>query len=115
MGVLSFGKKLLKRDHNYTVRKSIQWFGTEYGGFYLDSSLLDASSTLLSFGVGEDISFDLAVYAHGVKNIHLFDPTPKSIAFMKALNLPAAIHFHSVGLSDVNETAKFFLPKNDNY
>lgn len=115
MGILSFGKSLLRRNHNYVSGDSIKWFGTDYGGFYVDVSLIKPSSTLFSFGVGEDMSFDLAVHNLGVKNIHLFDPTPKAIAFVKSQNLPAAFSFHPFGLSDQNEKATFFLPRNDNH
>ena len=114
MQIISFCKKLVKRSHNYVSQSSIKWFGSGYGGFYLDTSLLNTSSNLISFGVGEDISFDLAVFKHGVKNIYLFDPTPKSVVFIKAQNLPSNFHFYPVGLSDQNQQASFFLPKNDN-
>jgi FkbM family methyltransferase len=114
MGIISFSKKLLKRDHTYVADNSIQWLGTEYGGFYLDKSLLGTSSNLFSFGVGEDISFDLSVSKLGIQRIYLFDPTPKSIDFIKGMNLPENFQFYPVGISDKDEYADFFLPKNVN-
>jgi len=115
MGIFSFGKRLLKRNHTYVSGGDIKWIGSDYGGFYVDVSLLRPSSVLFSFGVGEDISFDLAMYNLGVINIHLFDPTPKSISFVSSQNLPAGFSFHPFGLSDKNEKATFFLPKNDKH
>lgn len=114
MGIISFFKKLLKRNHTYISSNSIQWFGSGYGGFYLDKSLLGTTTNLFSFGVGEDISFDLSVSKEGIQNVFLFDPTPKSIEFIKASNLPANFHFYPIGISDEDEQAVFFLPKNDN-
>lgn len=113
MQTISFLKKLLRRNHTYVSRNSIHWFGTEYGGFYLDKSLLTASSICFSFGVGEDISFDLAVSRLGCKNIFLFDPTPKSIEFISKKQLPEKFRFYSYGVSDKDEKADFFLPKSD--
>lgn len=114
MKLISNLKTLIKKDHTFVSGDSIQWFGTTYGGFYLDPSLLNASSNLLSFGVGEDISFDIAVSKRNIGNVFLFDPTPKSIDFIKNTQLPGNFHFYSVGISDIDEQASFFLPKNDN-
>lgn len=114
MQLISSLKNLLKTDRTYVGSPFIKWSGTEYGGFYLDFSLLNPSSNLFSFGVGEDISFDLAAGELGVKNVFLFDPTPKSIEFIKKTKLPDNFHFFPFGISDKDEDADFFLPKNDN-
>jgi len=37
------------------------WYGSPYGGFYVDPTLLDENSVVYSFGIGEDISFDLDI------------------------------------------------------
>lgn len=113
MRLISFCKSLAKRNHTYISKSSIRWFGTEYGGFYLDASLLNSSTNLLSFGVGEDVSFDLEVSNLGVRNIFLFDPTPKAVEYVKGLRLASNFQFYAFGLSDQNEQAKFFLPKNE--
>ena len=57
----------------------VHWYGNDYGGFYLNPNIIKDGSTIYSFGIGEDISFDKAVLeAHSVQ-IFGFDPTPKSI------------------------------------
>ena len=114
MGLISFCKRLLKRDYTYRAGDSVQWFGNEYGGFFLDRSLLDSGANIFSFGVGEDISFDLAVSRQGVQQVFLFDPTPKAIEFIENARLPDNFQFYSIGISDKDEQANFFLPKNDN-
>jgi FkbM family methyltransferase len=114
MQIISSIKNLIKRDHTYVASSLIQWHGNKYGGFYLNSSLLSPLSSLFSFGIGEDISFDLAVSQQGVQNIFLFDPTPKSINFIKRQNLPENFRFYPVGISDENGYSSFFLPKDNN-
>lgn len=114
MNLIFYFKNLIKRDHTFVSGSSVQWFGTEYGGFYLDVSLLNNSSTLFSFGVGEDVSFDIAVSRRQIGKVFLFDPTPKSINFIKNTKLPMNFRFYPIGISDKDEIASFFLPKNSN-
>ena len=37
----------------------MQYLGTEYGGWLVDLDLIPERSTIVSAGIGEDISFDL--------------------------------------------------------
>lgn len=81
------------------------------GGFGVDLRELKDSCVLYSFGVGKDISFDISVSQHCPKmEIHLFDPTPNSIDWIKKQDLPEYFHFHPVGLSDKDGTEEFFIP-----
>jgi glycosyltransferase involved in cell wall biosynthesis len=42
-----------------------QWYGNNYGGFFICPEFLNSNSIVYSFGIGEDISFDQAViYSH---------------------------------------------------
>ena len=41
---------------------------------------LGSDSIVYSFGVGEDVTFDLALIDRYGMTVHAFDPTPKSIA-----------------------------------
>lgn len=107
-------KKLLKKNHTYRRHPGVKWFGTEYGGFYLDESRLKPGDNLFSFGVGEDISFDISVSKIINGPVYLFDPTPKSIAFVRNESLPPHFSFQPIGISDKDERADFFLPKNEN-
>lgn len=55
-------------------------FGTNYGCFILPTDInLNKDSIIYSFGVGEDISFDVSLSKHTDSKIHLFDPTPRAI------------------------------------
>lgn len=55
-------------------------YGTQYGGFYLpDDISLPESPIIYSFGVGEDITFDVIIANKFKSKVHLFDPTPRAV------------------------------------
>jgi FkbM family methyltransferase len=60
--------------------------GTQYGGWALDTSLVPSNSTIISAGIGEDISFDLFLIKNRNCNIIGVDPTIKSHTFIKNQN-----------------------------
>ena len=108
---LSGAQKHLRK----TVRCQAVWYGNEYGGFYVCPAALPAQSIVYSFGVGEDISFDRAMMEKHTCEVFAFDPTPKSIQWVKQQSLPACFHFFGFGISDRNGTALFYLPQNEAY
>ena len=103
-----------------TTTYNVTKYGNDYGGFYVyDDSLRRSSHTIVySFGIGTDLSFSEAILEklRGAI-IYAFDPTPKSIDYVKnhSLNSNPRFRFCSFGLSDVDGTEKFYLPRNDNY
>ena len=62
---------------------SFNLIGTEYGGWMLDLELVPSDSTIISAGVGEDISFDLHLMNTRACKIVGVDPTPKSHRFIE--------------------------------
>lgn len=74
-------------------------------------SILPHDSTIYSFGVGEDISFDLALIQRFGVTVHAFDPTPRSIAWMQEQNLPPELVFHPFGVGGVDGIRKFSPPR----
>ena len=60
--------------------------GTDYGGFYLPWKIaFSKKSVMLSFGCGEDISFDIAMAKMHRMTVHLFDPTPRASIHVEAV------------------------------
>lgn len=57
--------------------------GTDYGGFLVDYDLVKQGSTVISAGVGEDISFDIGLINKKGCNVIGIDPTPKSHKFIE--------------------------------
>lgn len=89
--------------------------GSDYGDWVIHPDLLDASSIVYSFGVGEDISFDLALIEHYGVTVHAFDPTPKSIAWIEQQALPAQFVFHPFGIANYDGMATFNPPSDPTY
>jgi FkbM family methyltransferase len=81
--------------------------GSGTASYVLQPQGLNPTSVVYSFGVGNDISFDISlIQAYGV-SVHAFDPTDNSARFLADSDLPAEYHFHQVALSDADGTAEF--------
>lgn len=71
---------------------------------------LGADSVCYSFGVGEDVSFELALMERFDLRVEAFDPTPRSLAWIKSQVLPRRFTLHEVGLAAWDGTAPFRPP-----
>jgi FkbM family methyltransferase len=94
---------------------AIEYFGTGYGGWPVITSLLTAESTVLSFGLGEDISFDLDLIERFELSVHGFDPTPKSCQWLADQSLPDRFYFHNIGLAAETGTLTFNAPVEEGF
>jgi FkbM family methyltransferase len=65
-----------------------------------------------SFGVGEDVSFDLELIRRFHATVHAFDPTPRSVTWIARQQLPATFHFHPYGIADHDGVCSFLPPEN---
>lgn len=103
-----------------SIKRSIDinhlWYGSNYGGFFVHPDSLNESSIVYSFGIGEDITFDLAlIKTHGC-SVFGFDPTPKSINWIGSQkSLPDGFKFHPFGIGAESGERIFFLPHNPNH
>ncbi len=68
-----------------------------------------------SFGIGEEISFDLEMIKRYHAQVFAFDPTPKSIRWVEQNVKSNSFHFMPVGLSEKDGIEKFHLPKNPGF
>ncbi|MDO8897580.1 MAG: FkbM family methyltransferase, partial [Bacteroidales bacterium] len=88
------------------------WYGSSYGGFFLNPKLLKPSSIVYSFGIGEDISFDLKVIKTHHCQVLAFDPTPRTIRWVNNQKLPSEFIFQNIGLSETAGMVSFNIPAN---
>jgi FkbM family methyltransferase len=88
--------------------------GSAYGGWTIHPPL-DHDSVIYSFGVGEDISFDLALIERYGVTVHAFDPTPRSIAWVREQRPPAGFRLHEYGLAAYDGVATFHPPANPDH
>ncbi|HYF62785.1 MAG TPA: FkbM family methyltransferase [Herpetosiphonaceae bacterium] len=103
----------LGRDPNIApdVRVPTERHGSAYGGWEIRPPL-NSDSVIYSFGVGEDISFDLALIERYGVTVHAFDPTPRSVAWVRQQRPPAGFRLSACGLADYDGAATFFPPAN---
>lgn len=92
-----------------------EYHGNEgYGGWSIPVGVLRKDSTVVDVGLGEDISFSESLIARYGCCVHGFDPTPRSIDYVRKRN-PANFHLHSMGVAGSNRTATFFLPNDPSH
>src|SRR5580692_11324759 len=93
----------------------LEKFGTEYGGYWLDSSRMNRSAVVYSLGIGEDISFDLSLIERFGVDVQAFDPTPKVKKWLAAQSLPRQFHFHEAGISGRDGEEVFYPPPREDW
>jgi hypothetical protein len=64
------------------TRFDVEVLGSVYGRYAVCLELLSPASVIYAFGVGEDVSFDLALARRTGARVLAFDPTPRAIEFM---------------------------------
>ncbi|MBF0107830.1 MAG: FkbM family methyltransferase [Magnetococcales bacterium] len=112
-----FFKQMLGRDLwiRPQVRVPTVFLGSEYGGYAIDDRGLNPDSIVYSFGLGEDVSFDLAMIERYQTTVHAFDPTPRAIAWLREQSLPGKFVFRPVGLADHDGAALFAPPSRERH
>ena len=85
--------------------------GTDYGGYAVLKDGVNADSIVYSFGLGEDISFDLALMERTGCQVFGFDPTPRSIAWVRAQQLPPGFQLQELGVAGYDGKASFAPPR----
>lgn len=101
--------------HRPDVKLPWVMLGSDYGGWPMVPSLTPDNPLVFSFGVGRDITFDLAVIERFGARVHAFDPTPKSLEWISTQEPPQSLIFHPVGIAGVDGEVAFHPPENDAY
>jgi FkbM family methyltransferase len=96
-------------------RQATEYHGTDYGGWAVVPDALSSETVVYSFGVGDDISFDLSMIRKYGLTVHAFDPTPRSIAWVREQSMPPQFVFHDIGIGDHDGTLTLFPPKKESH
>jgi|SRR6185437_2507017 len=72
--------------------------------------LLGADAVVYTFGIGRDASFEQELIDTVGCKVYSFDPTPKSIAWLKGQNFGPNFHFGEIGISDADGTMELAPP-----
>jgi FkbM family methyltransferase len=85
--------------------------GSEYGRWPLVPGNTSERSVIYSFGVGQDISFDLrAIDLFGCP-VFAFDPTPKAVTWIRQQATPPQFHFMELGIGASVGEMSFQAPR----
>ena len=110
--------RVIKRYPHITDVKTdfIELGDLKYGAFGVAKDYLRKQMTVMSFGVGFDISFDEALIDNYNAIVWAFDPTPKVAKWISEnQNVSGDFHFFPYGLSTTNGSTRFYLPDNEDY
>ena len=84
----------------------LKYFGSKYGGWYIYDHLNLKNSTIISCGVGEDVSFDIEMINKYKLKVVFVDPTPRSILYFdeikKNLGSKKSQIYSSHGYQNIN-------------
>ena len=84
--------------------------GSSYGAWAVDSRLTHSDSKVFCFGLGEDVSFELALMKRFDCRVFGFDPTPRSVKYLANEVHDERLKTFALAISDYDGTAKFLLP-----
>lgn len=88
-----------------------QLIGDDDSGWWVYPDELDSESIIYSFGVGKNISFDQEITQLTGATVHMFDPTPRTLEWIKHQPLSPTLNFHPYGIADFDGELTFFPPK----
>ena len=94
------------------VRVPTRYLGSPYGGWMIATTpLRDAASpVVLSFGLGDDVSFDEAMISTYRARVFGFDPTPASLRWLADHGIPASMRVEPIGIAAFDGEQAFAMP-----
>ena len=92
------------------IKGPIEWHGSDKCGWATWPGTLDSRSVVYSFGIGDDITFDLSLIRKYRTTVEAFDPTPQAAEWLKQQTLPAEFRYHGTALADRDGFIDFYAP-----
>ena len=108
---------LFKNPPKYklTFKTKTERHGNLYGGWNIIPNSLNPTSIIYSFGIGEDISFDLSIINKYNCFVQAFDPTPRVSKWLETQEIPDKFKSYPIGLSNINGKLTFYEPIDKNH
>lgn len=95
----------------------VVYLGSAYGGYAVPAELV-RGRTGLSFGAGEDISFEVGLARELGATVHIYDPTPRAVEYCKEIIADTdgkgegELFIHPYGVWSECKTERFYAPSN---
>jgi FkbM family methyltransferase len=84
--------------------------GSCYGAWAVDTRLTHSNCKVFCFGLGEDVTFELALMKRFNCRVFGFDPTPRSVKYLANEVNDERLKTFTLAISDYDGTVKFSLP-----
>ena len=81
--------------------------GNRHASWFVATDLLGLAPVVYSFGVGRDVSFELALIERFDATVHAFDPTPLALAWARTQRLPERLILRELGVAGYDGVARF--------
>ena len=98
-------KQIIGKEPKFTVDVKLNL--KSCAGWDLVSELIKPDDVVYSFGICDDIDFELELIRSNMTTVFAFDPTPFSVDWIGQQDLPAAFHFYPWAASGTD--GEFFL------
>lgn len=104
-------RSLTKRWENARLPKEYVRLGTQYGGWWLDQSVIGAQPLVLDCGLGRDISFPAAFLARFGGQVIGIDPNPESIEYCEQHCPPNMQIMNKALWTQADQALTFHMPR----
>jgi FkbM family methyltransferase len=103
-------RELLGRSakHRIQIDCPKELFGCGVNAWMICHEKLNRESIVYSFGLGNDITFDLALIKRFNLDVFAFDFTPSSIAWIESQDVPSQFHLHKYGIAGFDGMETFY-------
>ena len=101
-----FLKRLIGKELRLTPEVDIHT--VKDGGWWFHPDGLGEDSVVWSLGIGEDVDFDLALIRRFNLRVDAFDPTPSTVEWLAARDMPTGFHFHPWAVTGEDGVLKMY-------
>lgn len=115
--IIRYANIVLGTDPRFKEQKKClkKHFGSVNGGWTIALERINKKTIVYSFGIGTDISFDLDLIKKYSLIVNAFDPTPRSLDWLKEQEIPENLKIYPWGIADYNGKEEFVLPAQENF